>query len=172
MKRCWLLVVVISLLYSVAVTAKINDLRSHPKPQVDYIHIEKQKRRMTVFFSDKKPVTYRIALGFSPLGPKEVEGDGKTPEGIYTITYKNSQSQFHRSLKLSYPTKEDWQRAGQQGMHPGSDIMIHGLGERLQQVGKWHARKDWTLGCIAVTNEEIEELYHLAEVGTKVKISP
>ncbi len=153
-------------------TAKINDPRSSNKDIIDFIHIEKQKRQMTVFYRDKAPKTYRIALGFSPLGPKEAMGDGKTPEGVYTITYKNPDSQFYRSLKLSYPAQKDWQRANRKGVHPGSDIMIHGVSPRFAKIGKWHAIKDWTLGCIAVTNEEIDEIYHIAEVGTKVKISP
>jgi murein L,D-transpeptidase YafK len=167
----WLIFVMSSCLYPMTTTAKINDPRSS-KDIIDFIHIEKQKRQLTVFYRDKTPKTYRIALGFSPLGPKEAMGDGKTPEGIYTITYKNPASQFHRSLKLSYPAPQDWQRAKRKGVHPGSDIMIHGVSPRFAKIGKWHAIKDWTLGCIAVTNEEIDEIYHLAEVGTKVKISP
>lgn len=172
MKRSWLLIFVLGCFITSTSIAKVNDLRSLPQPKVDLIHIEKQKRRMTVFFDNKKSKSYRIALGFSPLGPKEIEGDGKTPEGIYTITYKNPQSQFHRSLKLSYPAPQDWQRANRLGRNPGSNIMIHGLGERFNRAGKWHVLKDWTLGCIAVTNEEMDEIYRLADVGTKVKISP
>lgn len=172
MRGIWLLLASLSIFFSATVTAKINSSTVAKTDKIDYIHIEKQKRRMTVFYADKQPKTYRIALGFSPEGPKTAMGDGKTPEGIYTITYKNPQSQFHRSLKLSYPAEQDWQRAKRQGVHPGSDIMIHGLSERFSRIGKWHAMKDWTLGCIAVTNDEIEEIYQLADLGTKVKISP
>lgn len=172
MKRFWLLLFFCGCLFSEMVCAKINDPRPNSQTKIDLILIEKQQRRMTVFYNNQKPKTYRIALGFSPLGTKTEEGDGKTPEGIYDITFKNPQSRFHRSLKLSYPSADDWQRANQKGVHPGSNIMIHGLSERFHRIGKWHAMKDWTLGCIAVTNEEIDEIYQLADVGTKVKIAP
>lgn len=173
MNRCFLaLFVLFVCLFSKLVVAKINEPRPNSQTKIDLILIEKQQRRMTVFYNNKKPKTYRIALGFSPVGTKVEEGDGKTPEGNYAITYKNPQSRFHRSLKISYPSSNDWQRANQKGVHPGSNIMIHGLSERFHRVGKWHALKDWTLGCIAVTNEEIDEIYQLADVGTKVKISP
>ncbi|MCS5710109.1 L,D-transpeptidase family protein [Candidatus Berkiella aquae] len=171
MKRSLLLIVALSYFFACSCIAKINDLRSLPQPKIDLIHIEKQKRRMTLFFDNNKSKSYRIALGFSPQGPKLMEGDGKTPEGVYSITYKNPQSQFYRSLKLSYPTPQDWQRAKRLGQNPGSNIMIHGLGE-FYRAGKWHVLKDWTLGCIAVTNEEMDEIYRLVDVGTKVKISP
>lgn len=173
MKYFWLLFFfIVSCLQPVTTHAKIHNPRSSNKDVIDFIHIEKKKRQMTVFYREQSPKTYRVALGFSPLGHKESKGDGKTPEGTYTITYKNPESRFHRSLKLSYPGPEDWKRANRKGVHPGSDIMIHGLSERFAGVGKWHAIKDWTLGCIAVTNDEIEEIYRIAEVGTKVKISP
>lgn len=171
-RRLLALLMICSCLFSGVIIAKVNDSRPNSKTKIDLILIEKQQRRMTVFYNNQKPKTYRIALGFSPMGTKVEEGDGKTPEGTYDITFKNPQSRFHRSLKLSYPSKDDWQRANQKGVHPGSDIMIHGVSERFHRIGRWHAMKDWTLGCIAVTNDEIDEIYQLADVGTKVKISP
>jgi murein L,D-transpeptidase YafK len=140
--------------------------------QIDKILVEKHKHLMTVFHKDKAIKTYRIALGFSPHGHKIKEGDGKTPEGTYYIVGKNPQSHFHLSLKLSYPSVEDQKKAKFKGINPGGNIMIHGLSQNLQSKGKWHAMKDWTLGCIAVTNDEIEELFNLAEVGTEVVIIP
>lgn len=140
--------------------------------QIDTILVEKQKHTLTVFHKDQPVKKYKIALGFSPKGHKLKEGDGRTPEGTYFITGKNPQSQFHLSLKLSYPSIEDQKKAKSKGLNPGGNIMIHGLAPHLQSKGKWHAMKDWTLGCIAVTNDEIEELFNLAEVGTKVVILP
>ncbi|MBN9286836.1 MAG: L,D-transpeptidase family protein [Gammaproteobacteria bacterium] len=144
----------------------------HKKLQVDTILVEKQKHKMTLYHNNRPIKTYNIALGFNPEGHKEQEGDGKTPEGVYYITGKNPQSRFHLSLKLSYPSINDQNKAQRKGINPGSNIMIHGLGPRFHSKGKWHALKDWTLGCIAVTNDEIEEIFHYADVGTKVEILP
>ncbi len=140
--------------------------------EIDYILVEKQKHKMTVFSKEKKVKTYPIALGFSPHGHKIREGDGKTPEGVYYITHKNHNSIFHLSLKLSYPSPYDLHSAKSKGLNPGSDIMIHGLGRNFKSRGKWHVMKDWTLGCIAVTNDEIEEIFRTAQIGTKVEILP
>jgi murein L,D-transpeptidase YafK len=139
---------------------------------IDAILVEKQKHQMTVFHKNIPLKTYQIALGFSPEGHKTQKGDGKTPEGVYYIVGKNPQSKFHLSLKLSYPSPQDQTKAQKLGVHPGDDIMIHGLSPRFQGKDQLHALKDWTLGCIAVTNEEIEEIFHYATVGTKVEIVP
>ncbi len=116
--------------------------------------------------------TYKIALGRAPIGPKEQEGDGKTPEGSYTITLKNHKSKYHLSLRLSYPNDCDTKRAQQKKVAPGSDIMIHGLSPRFAWVGPFHRLKDWTRGCIAVTNKEIEEIFAATSVGAQVEIFP
>jgi murein L,D-transpeptidase YafK len=140
--------------------------------KIDTIKVEKQKHLMTVFHENKPVKSYRIALGFSPIGHKVHEGDGKTPEGVYYIVGKNAQSRFHLSLKLSYPSLSDLKYAQELGLNPGGNIMIHGLAPHLSAKDKWHAMKDWTLGCIAVTNHEIEEIFNFADVGTKVEILP
>ncbi len=98
--------------------------------------------------------------------------DGKTPEGKYSITYKNPNSQFHRSLKISYPNAKDKKIAKQNGVSPGGEIMIHGLAEPFAWLGKKHLLRDWTLGCVALTNEEIEEIYDHVKVGTHIQIEP
>ena len=141
-------------------------------PQIDKILIEKSKRTMTVYSQNNAIKTYRIALGFAPIGHKQQEGDGKTPEGHYTIAAKNPRSQFHLSLKISYPSATNRLEAHRRGINPGSDIMIHGLGRGFGWLGSAHYLKDWTLGCIAVTNEEIDELYPVVKVGTAVEIVP
>ncbi|MGD9592314.1 MAG: murein L,D-transpeptidase family protein [Candidatus Berkiella sp.] len=149
-----------------------SSTKSLNQMQIDTILVEKHKRIMTVLHKDKVIKTYKIALGFSPEGHKAQEGDGKTPEGTYFIVGKNPQSKFHLSLKISYPSVEQIKSAKTKGINPGGNIMIHGLAPHLEKNGKWHAMRDWTLGCIAVTNDEIEELFKIAQVGTKVIISP
>jgi murein L,D-transpeptidase YafK len=106
------------------------------------------------------------------VGPKQVEGDHKTPEGNYIIDAKNSHSQFHLSLHISYPSAEDQKRAGSMGARPGGAIMIHGLAAPFAYLGPLHRQTDWTDGCVAVTNAEIEEIWKLVPVGTRVEIRP
>ncbi len=137
----------------------------------DKILIEKKERRLTLLLKDKVLKKYRIALGGDPNGPKEREGDNKTPEGIYSIDSRNSKSRYHLSLHISYPNKEDKKRAKELGVSPGGDIMIHGMKTGFSDIGELHAL-DWTKGCIAVTDEEIEEIDKLVPNGTIVEIRP
>ena len=127
---------------------------------------------MSVYHQDNLLKTYKIALGFSPSGAKEKEGDGKTPEGIYFISHKNNKSRFHLSLKISYPNEKDLKNAKQKNFSAGDNIMIHGLSPSTNWIGELYTQKDWTLGCIAVTNPEIEEIFSATSVGTKVEIRP
>ena len=114
--------------------------------------------------------TFRIALGRNPLGAKQEEGDMKTPEGIYKVDGRNPQSSFHLALHISYPSDEDNKRAATHGVSPGSDIMIHGIQNGRGWIGAFHRWKDWTAGCIAVTDEEIEELWRITPDGTTIEI--
>lgn len=116
--------------------------------------------------------TYKIALGGNPIGPKERQGDNKTPEGTYVIYSRNKNSRYHQSLAISYPNERDKQRAKELGVSPGSDIMIHGIKNGFSWVGDAHTEVDWTQGCIAVTDEEIEEICKVAPNGTIVEIRP
>ena len=116
--------------------------------------------------------TYRIALGARPVGAKREEGDMKTPEGIYKIDGRNPQSSFHLALHISYPSDEDNKRAAAHGVSAGSDIMIHGIQNGRGWIGAFHRRNDWTAGCIAVTDEEIEELWRVTADGTTIEILP
>jgi tetratricopeptide (TPR) repeat protein len=134
--------------------------------------IEKRERRLTLFSKDKILKSYRIALGGNPNGPKERQGDNKTPEGVYTISARNRDSRYHLSLRISYPNEKDRKRAQELGVSPGGNIMIHGLKNGFSWVGDSHATRDWTEGCIAVTNEEIEEIARLVPNGTVVEIQP
>jgi murein L,D-transpeptidase YafK len=141
-------------------------------PQADKIIIVKSTRTMTLMKGDKVLKTYRVALGTVPVGPKQVHGDHKTPEGSYVISGKNPASRFHLALRVSYPGPADRARARKLGSSPGGDIMIHGLGREFAFLGLLQWRTDWTDGCVAVTNEEIDEIWRLVPVGTSVEIRP
>ena len=162
-RRIHFLIVLIAALRCVAAAGTI---------QADKIVIMKSARTMTLLSGPKVLKTYRVALGSVPVGPKRVEGDHKTPEGDYRIDAKNSHSQFHLSLHISYPSAVDQQRARSQGLRPGGAVMIHGLARPFAYLGPLHRQTDWTDGCVAVTNSEIDEIWKLVPVGTKVEIRP
>lgn len=138
----------------------------------DKIVIVKSAHSMTLLSGSKVLKTYKVAFGTVPVGPKRVEGDHKTPEGDYVIDAKNAHSQFHLSLHISYPSTADQQRAHSLGARPGGAIMIHGLARSFAYLGALHRQTDWTDGCVAVTNAEIEEIWKLVPVGTRVEIRP
>jgi len=142
------------------------------KPLATRILIVKSTRTMTLFNGRKVLKTYKVALGTAPVGPKRIEGDHRTPEGIYTIDAKNPQSRFHLSLHISYPSVAEREQARRLGARPGGAIMIHGLAPDFAYLGPLHRKVDWTDGCIAVTNAEMEEIWKLVPVGTRVEIRP
>jgi tetratricopeptide (TPR) repeat protein len=142
------------------------------KGSVDRILIEKNARRLMLISQGEVLKSYNIALGGNPIGPKERQGDNKTPEGTYAIDGRNKDSRFHLSLHISYPNERDKNRAKELGVSPGGDIMIHGIKNGFSWVGDAHTEVDWTKGCIAVTDEEIEEISKLAPNGTIVEIRP
>ena len=140
--------------------------------KVDRIVVKKSARQLSVFRDGNRIKTYRIALGRRPLGAKQEEGDMKTPEGIYKIDGRNPQSSFHLALHVSYPSDEDDKRAAARGVSAGYDIMIHGIQNGRGWIGAFHRWSDWTAGCIAVTDEEIEELSRITPDGTTIEIRP
>ena len=144
----------------------------HDSTKIDRIVVEKKDRKMTLYHNGRILKSYDISLGRSPIGAKEKEGDKKTPEGIYNIIEHFEPSAFHRSLRISYPSKIDIQRAEKEGVSAGADIMIHGMRNGLGIVGKMHLWFDWTAGCIAVTNQEIEELWRVVPDGIEIEIKP
>ena len=148
---------------------KIFLLRTEP---ADKVLIEKNERRLTLLSIGEVIKTYKIALGGDPVGPKERQGDNKTPEGTYIIDSRNSNSEYHLSLHISYPNEKDKMRAKELGVSPGGNIMIHGIKNGLAWVGASHAEVDWTKGCIAVSDDEMEEIYRLVPNGTIVEIRP
>ncbi|MGA8752357.1 L,D-transpeptidase family protein [Candidatus Deferrimicrobium sp.] len=142
------------------------------KGSVDRILIEKSTRRLMLISQGEVLKSYKIALGGNPIGPKERQGDNKTPEGTYVIDARNRDSRFHLSLRISYPNERDKKRARELGVSPGGDIMIHGIKNGFSWVGDAHTGVDWTKGCMAVTDQEIEEIDKLAPNGTIVEIRP
>jgi murein L,D-transpeptidase YafK len=152
------------------VLAFLAPARAADKPVADRILIVKSTRTMTLFHGEKALKTYIVALGSMPAGPKQIQGDHKTPEGNYTIVSRNEHSQFHLALRISYPNVADRARARRLGASPGGDIMIHGLPNGF--VDAQYRRTDWTDGCVAVSNSEIEEIWNLVAVGTRVEIRP
>jgi murein L,D-transpeptidase YafK len=143
-----------------------------PGTTVDRILVEKSDRKLSVFANGKKLKTYRVALGRNPIGAKQEEGDNKTPEGVYKIDGRNAQSNFHLALHISYPSDQDKERAAEHGVSAGFDIMIHGIRNGRGWIGAFHRPHDWTAGCIALINEEIEELWRATPDGTAVEIRP
>ncbi len=140
--------------------------------KADKIIVEKSKRRLHLMSKGKQIKKYKISLGRTPKGHKEKQGDGKTPEGTYIIDYRNSKSICHLSLHISYPDAEDKLNAKRLGVSPGGDITIHGLAGKWRWLGRLHRFSDWTEGCIAVTNKEIEEIWKLVPNGATIEIKP
>lgn len=149
-------------------TAPQNKFRSYDGPAVTQIVVKKGERRMHLVSGQSVLKSYDIDLGFQPKGHKQFEGDGKTPEGVYFIDRRNPNSAYHLSLGISYPNPQDRANAMIAGLSPGGDIMIHGLGP----TGRALNRRDWTAGCIAVTDEEMEEIYAMLRPGVPIFIYP
>lgn len=150
-------------------------LNLHPLPSnitADHVLVEKAARRLTLLRGDTPLKTYRLALGRAPADPKEQEGDQRTPEGIYLIDFHKEDSDYHRALHVSYPEQRDIERAAAAGVPPGCDIMIHGIRNGKGWIGAFHRQTDWTAGCIAVTDFEIEEICRAVPDGTPIEIRP
>jgi len=139
---------------------------------VDRVVIEKSTRTLKLLAGNETYRTYFVALGGAPQGQKVQEGDQRTPEGVYSIVARQPRSSFYKGLLLSYPNEQDQARAEALGVDPGGQIMIHGLRNGYEWMGERHRRQDWTEGCIAVTNQEIEEIWQLVDIGTPVEIRP
>ena len=139
--------------------------------QANRIVVKKSDHTLTLYHGETKLRSYRVSLG-SHAGQKRESGDRRTPEGIYFIDARNSDSRFHRALHLSYPNTQDRQRAQSIGKSPGGDIEIHGYMDGFAWLGPLARHVDWTAGCIALTNEELDEIWPLVPVGTAVDIEP
>ncbi|MEZ5750528.1 MAG: L,D-transpeptidase family protein [Paracoccaceae bacterium] len=157
----------LALLMLAAACTRAPRFLSYDGPEVTEIRVYKAERRMELWHEDVMLREYEIALGFAPEGHKEREYDGRTPEGQYIIDRRNPNSAYHLSLGISYPDENDRAHAAELGVDPGGDIFIHGRGPD----GRW-ARGDWTVGCIAVDDDEIEEIYSMVNTGTAITIYP
>lgn len=140
--------------------------------KADRIVVEKSARSMKLMRGGEVLKIYKVALSREPVGAKERTGDHRVPEGEYVIDSKNSHSRFHLALHISYPNAADRERARKLGVKPGGDIEIHGLGSTYSWVGRLQRQVDWTDGCVAVTNAEIDEIWRLVPVGTPLEIRP
>jgi murein L,D-transpeptidase YafK len=139
---------------------------------IDKILVLKAERKLLAYSEGRLLKSYTVALGKNPIGDKRYEGDNRTPEGIYKIYDKNPNSGWHKNLGISYPDATDRKQAKLLGRSPGGDIKIHGLKNGRGFIGKFHRWKDWTQGCIALTDEEVDELFEHVLVGTTIEIRP
>jgi murein L,D-transpeptidase YafK len=140
--------------------------------KVDQVLVVKSHRTLSLISQGKVLRTYKVALGGSPQGAKEQQGDHKTPEGHYILDHRNAKSRFYKSIHVSYPNEQDKQRASQRGVAAGGDIMIHGLPNGFGWFGATHRALDWTDGCVAVTDAEMDEIWELVPDGTPIEIRP
>ncbi len=141
--------------------------RGYNGPEVTQVVVLKEKRKMYLMHHDRVLKSYRVGLGFRPDGHKIRQGDGRTPEGNYVIDRRNPNSEFYLSIGISYPNQQDIAKARAAGRDPGGDIFIHGRPSKYKKAGR-----DWTAGCIAVTNRQIEEIYQMVGNGTPISIQP
>jgi murein L,D-transpeptidase YafK len=138
----------------------------------DKVVVLKKERTLQLLSQGKVIKTYKVALGGDPVGAKTQRGDHKTPEGLYVLDSRNAHSKFYKSIHISYPSARDRAAAKQNGVSPGGDVFVHGLPNGYGWVGAEHRAKDWTDGCIAVTNQEIDEIWLAVAEGTPIEIRP
>lgn len=153
-------------LFSMAVSAE-----KLPTP-VDKVVVEKSSRKMRLYSGASEIAVFPVSLGRSPVGAKACEGDNKTPEGVFRVLEHKSDSAYYLSLRLSYPEPGNIASAAAKGCKPGSDVMIHGMRNGFGWLGRTHLWRDWTRGCIAVTNEEMKKIWALVPDGAVVEIKP
>jgi murein L,D-transpeptidase YafK len=138
----------------------------------DRVVVLKKERTLQLLSQGKVIKAYKIALGGDPVGPKTRQGDHKTPEGLYVLDARNAHSQFYRSIHISYPSERDRAGAKKSAVAPGGAVFVHGLPNGYGWIGAGHRAKDWTDGCIAVTDEEIDEIWLAVGNGTPIEIRP
>jgi murein L,D-transpeptidase YafK len=143
-----------------------------PRLYADRVLVLKQQRKLELLSHGKVIKSYKIALGGSPIGPKTQQGDHRTPEGLYVLDSRNAHSQFYKSIHISYPNARDHAAAREKGVSPGGDVFVHGLPTGYGYVGAAHRLRDWTDGCVAVTNQEIDEIWQAVRDGTPIEIRP
>lgn len=140
--------------------------------KADLVVVHKAARRLELFRGNELLKTYAVSLGRHPIGTKTQQGDGRTPEGEYRLDYRNPGSSFHKALHISYPEPADIESARSRGVDAGGLVMVHGMRNGLGWLGRLHRAIDWTDGCVAVTNGEIDELWRVVPDGTKIILKP
>ncbi len=138
----------------------------------DRVVVLKKERTLQLLNHGKVVKTYKVALGGDPVGAKTRQGDHKTPEGVYVLDFRNAHSQFYKSIHISYPSERDRAEARKNGVSPGGNVFVHGLPNGYRYVGAVHRLKDWTDGCVAVTDDEIDEIWRAVPDGTPIEIRP
>lgn len=169
-------VIAAALVVSAATIAlKWANYHENPLPvdaEADLVVVEKAKRQLLLYSDGQVLKRYRVSLGRVPVGAKEREGDRKTPEGQYLVDFRKTDSAYFRALHISYPSAADAEAARNKGVRPGGAIMIHGIRNGLGWVGRLHRFVDWTAGCVAVTNQEMAELWRTIPDGTPIELKP
>jgi len=153
-----------------AAMANIPAAMANVPAPVDRVLVIKSQRLLLLLKGEETVRKFRVALGANPVGPKEQEGDKRTPEGTYVLDWRTTDSKFYKSIHISYPGEGDIAKAEAMGVSPGGYIMLHGLPEEMEWMGSLHRLFDWTNGCIAVTNAEMDEIWELVPDGTPIEI--
>lgn len=151
---------------AIGLSACASKFKTYDGPAVTLVQVDKTNRKVILFSGSTVLKEFDMGLGFAPVGHKQFEGDGKTPEGQYVITHRNPNSRYYLSIGISYPNEADRAYAASMGKDPGGDIFIHGESKQKQ------TRRDWTAGCIAVSNKAIEQIYAMVEPGTPIVLLP
>ena len=163
-------IVAAALLVALVASCAPSKFKSYNGPPVTQIVVNKSARQMLFFSGNTIIKAYNVGLGTVPQGHKQFSGDGKTPEGLYYIDRRNPDSRYHLSIGISYPNPQDTAFATALAQDPGNDIFIHGQGPEGKVLSK--IKRDWTVGCIAVTDEEVEDIYAMVQDGTPIMINP
>jgi murein L,D-transpeptidase YafK len=168
----WTLRIVLALIIIGLIYYFLPETKLPADAKIDKLIVTKSQRTMEAYSNGQLIKTYKISLGQNPVGDKEYQGDKRTPEGEYKINDKNPNSGFHKNLGVSYPNAIDKREAERKGLDPGGEIKIHGLRNGIGFIGKFHRLFNWTAGCMAVTDNEIDELYSAVNLGTPIIIRP
>jgi murein L,D-transpeptidase YafK len=172
LKKWWVVGVLLLGVAAVATWARAGEAPLPDGTRADRVLVRKSARTLDLYRGSTVLRSYRISLGRHPVGHKHQEGDGRTPEGHYVLDYRKADSAFHRALHISYPSPADAASAKARKVAPGGLIMVHGLRNDLGFLGRLHLMRDWTDGCIAVTNNEIDEIARVVPDGTPIEIEP
>ncbi|MEW6076227.1 MAG: L,D-transpeptidase family protein [Thermodesulfobacteriota bacterium] len=150
----------------------LNSVASLAAEKADLVVVEKSKNRLSLYRNGELLASYHVVFGGNPTGPKERQGDGKTPEGRYILDSKKSNSAYYKAFHVSYPNQQDLARAKKMGVSPGGDIMVHGQKNGLSWLSFLAQRVNWTKGCIALSNADIDAMWKLVDAGTPIDILP